>query len=184
MTVDVDEGKDKTYTVKLDSQPTDDVTVTVQNTKLLIATVNPGTLTFTPDNWKEAQMVTVTGKVMEGFDQIEDRVAVIRHVAQGGDYSLDEEEDLVTVTVLEVDTRGLTVSPTMIEVGEDGAESKYTVRLNDKPTGDVTVGFEFESELGIESIANLTFTATNWRKEQTVTIVSSMMMWISITTEK
>ena len=172
-TVSVDEGKDKTYTVKLNSQPTDDVTVTVQNTKLLIATVNPGTLAFTPDNWKEAQMVTVTGKVMEGYSTVS-RDAVIRHVAQGGDYSLDEDDDLVTVSVLDVDTRGLTVSPTMIEVGEDGAESKYTVRLNDKPTGEVTVSPELSSgDTGIESIPDLIFTVTNWREEQTVTIVSS-----------
>ena len=54
----VEEGKTTTYMVKLRTQPTGDVTVTVTAPSEL--TVDPATLTFTPDDWETAQAVTVT----------------------------------------------------------------------------------------------------------------------------
>ncbi|MFD2569251.1 putative Ig domain-containing protein [Spirosoma soli] len=51
-------GTTDTYTVALNSQPTSDVTVTINPGSQL--TVNPSTLTFTPSNYSTVQTVTVT----------------------------------------------------------------------------------------------------------------------------
>ena len=47
----ITEGRRKNYTIKLDSEPTSDVTVTVDLPANADFTVNPGTITFTPQSW-------------------------------------------------------------------------------------------------------------------------------------
>ena len=44
-------GRTDTYTVALNTEPTHDVTVTVTSGDAAVATVNPGTLTFTTSNY-------------------------------------------------------------------------------------------------------------------------------------
>ncbi len=61
----VTEGQTNTYTVRLDSEPTADVTVAITGhtgTDLALsgATLANDALTFTTDNWNTAQAVTVT----------------------------------------------------------------------------------------------------------------------------
>ena len=72
-----------TYTMKLDGQPTGNVTVTVASSNTSAATVAPGSLTFTPSNWSTAQPVTVTGRADSTRG---DRSATIRHTPSGGGY--------------------------------------------------------------------------------------------------
>ena len=50
----VDEGSTGTYTVKLDTEPTGNVTVTINDpTDNTDVTTDPATLTFTPQNWQD-----------------------------------------------------------------------------------------------------------------------------------
>ena len=58
----VDEGSTGTYTVKLDTQPSGDVTVTINDPSNTDVTADPATLTFTVQNWQTPQTVTVTAK--------------------------------------------------------------------------------------------------------------------------
>ena len=81
-----------TYTVKLGSQPTANVTLTLSRdtgsstTTPLNPTFSPSTLTFTSGNWSTAQTVTVT--VTTDTDGVDD-VVIIKHAAAStdGDYS-------------------------------------------------------------------------------------------------
>jgi hypothetical protein len=54
-------GGTDTFTVVLDSQPTNPVVLTVTSSDTGEATVSPTTLTFTPSNWSQPQTVTVAG---------------------------------------------------------------------------------------------------------------------------
>ena len=54
-------GGSATYTVVLNSQPEQDVTVTAASDDTTIATVTPATLTFTPATWDTPQTFTVSG---------------------------------------------------------------------------------------------------------------------------
>ena len=54
-------GGTDTFTVKLNSEPTADVTVAVSSLDTGEGTVSPNTLTFTTGNWNDNQTVTVTG---------------------------------------------------------------------------------------------------------------------------
>ena len=102
----VDEGSIAAYTVVLDSEPTDDVTVTPEVQGATDAEISVSeALTFTAQNWHVPQTVIVTA----GSD--DNRIsgsATITHTVTGGDY----EANGVTaapVPVAEADREGRTI---------------------------------------------------------------------------
>ncbi len=54
-------GGFSTFTVALNTLPSDDVTITVSSTDTTEGSVSPATLTFTQSNWNVPQNITVTG---------------------------------------------------------------------------------------------------------------------------
>ena len=79
----INEGSTGTYTVVLTSQPTDDVTVSVDDHPPGRATVSPTSLTFTADNWNTPQTVTISSTEDSNYL---DRWVILRHTATGNDY--------------------------------------------------------------------------------------------------
>ena len=81
------EGMNGMYSVVLTSQPTGDVTVTMDtdlaNTDLS-ATPSPTELTFTTLNWTQPQTVTVSAAV--DADAVDDPAVTLEHSVSGGDY--------------------------------------------------------------------------------------------------
>ena len=65
-------GGSGSFGVKLNTQPTGDVTVTAMSTNTTIVTVNPNSLTFTTANWGDEQIFDVTG-VNDDIDNQNDR---------------------------------------------------------------------------------------------------------------
>ena len=164
----VNEGGSGTYTVKLNTQPTSDVTVTVNDpTNNTDVTADPASLTFSTSNWATAQTVTVSAA--EDADLSRD-IATVTHTVAGGDYEAFAAPD-VAVVVTDNDTPGVTVSPTSMTVGE-GSTRRYTVTLNTLPAVDVTVTIvdpTDNTDVTAEP-ASLTFTTTDWATAQTVTV--------------
>ena len=75
-----------------------------------------------------------------------------------------------TATIVDDDDRGVTVSPTELQVTEGGSET-YTVVLRSEPTGDVTVEMAVSGDEDVTvSPESLTFTDSNWATGQTVTV--------------
>ena len=61
----IDEGGSGTYTVRLNTQPTGNVTVTINDPRdNSDVTAEPPTLTFNPNNWEDTQTVTVSAGMM------------------------------------------------------------------------------------------------------------------------
>ena len=164
-------GRTATYTVKLNTQPTGDVTITPSSSAESAATVS-GALTFTSSNWSTAQTVTVTG-VDDAVDQGDtDRTATISHTVSGGDYG-EVSAGSVSVSVTDDDTAGITVSVTQLTVTETagaGRTATYTVKLNTQPTGNVTITASSSDDSAATVSGALTFTSTNWSTVQTVTV--------------
>ena len=167
-----------TYTVRLTSEPTAAVTVTIgghADTDLTLSGVSASsTLTFTTTNWNSEQTVTV--KAGEDDDAYND-TATLTHTASGGDYK-DVTKDL-SVTVADDETASLVVTPTEIGVVEDSATgATYTVRLSHVPTVTVTVevGGHTGTDLtlsGLSAGSTLTFDSSNWNSPRTVTVTAS-----------
>ena len=115
----VTEGSNAKYTVVLDTQPSDDVTIAVSfaSGSDEDITVDKTSLSFTPDNWSMTQEVTVTAAV---DNDIEDDAAVLNHKASGGDYGEVTIADVV-VTVTDV-IGGVDVSAWLARYSRVGAD--------------------------------------------------------------
>ena len=163
----VAEGGSNTYTVRLSTQPTAQVTVAVTGQAGTDLTLAPASasLTFTTATWNTAQTVTVTAG--EDDDAAND-AATLLHTASGGDYA--GETASVAVTVTDDDDVGLTLSTTALGVTE-GDDGEYTVRLSTQPTATVTVAITGQAGTDLTlDVTSLTFTTATWNTAQTVTV--------------
>ena len=171
----VAEGGSGSYTVRLNTQPTSNVVISVTKTGSTDVTLdtdtgtsgNQTTLTFTPANWDTAQTVTVAAA--QDADAVND-AAAISHAVDASRSA--NEYDAVTiagvaVTVTDDETAGVTVSETTLTVAEGGSGS-YTVVLNLQPTSDVVINVTKSGSTDVTvSPATLTFTrATGARRRR------------------
>ena len=145
----IEEGNSDTYEVVLDTQPSSDVTVTINDPANPEITAEPASWTFTPDNWDEPRTVTVTAD--HDSDRIDEAAATITHtVTSTFDQYNDLSADSVTVTVTDDDVLSVAVSfeHSSYEVAEsddaftvDEKENEATVKvtLSDDPERTVDI---------------------------------------------
>ncbi len=178
----VNEGQSAPYTVVLDFQPDDDVTVDVTLPTGTDLTIDNDELTFTSANWDTAQRVTVTAA--QDDDRAND-VVTITHTVSGAEYGDDDQSttadnvdvDSVVVTVNDDDI-GITLSNTAITVAE-GAFADYEVSLGREPSGTVTVTLALSAGSGVTLSGStltgnvLTFTQDDWSTRQTVRVTAT-----------
>ncbi len=123
------------YAVKLNSEPTANVTVTITGHAGTDVTLTPSsaTLTFTPTTWNRLQKVTVSTE--HDADAVNDNVT-LTHTARGGDYDGETATVVVTVTDNEKEstTVNLSVNPDTVT---EGASRTVTVtgELDGAPRG-------------------------------------------------
>ena len=170
----VPEGSNVKYTVVLDTQPSEEVTISLSfaSGSDEDITVDKTSLTFTPDNWDAAQEVTVSAA--EDDDAL-NGVATIEHSASDGGYG-GVSVSSVTATEEDNDTAGVTVTPTALTVAEGGSAT-YTVVLDTQPSDDVTITVSFASgsdeDITVDK-TSLTFTPDNWSMAQEVTVSAAV----------
>ena len=132
------EGMNGMYSVVLTSQPTGDVTVTMDtdlaNTDLS-ATPSPTELTFTTLNWDQPQIVTVSAAV--DADAVDDPAVTLEHSVSGGDYG-GVTVSSVTVTIIEQTVPTLSVTGGS---AQEGASVDFVVTLSAQSSKAVTVGY-------------------------------------------
>ncbi|MCY4131696.1 MAG: hypothetical protein OXF39_03515 [Nitrospira sp.] len=129
----ITEGGSASYTVRLATQPTDDVSVIVSDHADTDLTPDKTNLAFTPMNWNDVQTVTVTAAA-DG-DAVDDTIT-LRHRALGGGYSAVQKNLAVTID----DT---TTAPTVTITGDsavsEGTAASFTVSANPTPAVNLTV---------------------------------------------
>ena len=164
----IDEGDNRTYTVKLATLPTGDVTVTIAGTSGTDLTLDKDELTFTTTTWNSPQTVRVTAD--EDTDKTDDR-ETLTHMASGGGYGGVNKS--LPVTVTDDDAPRLVLSRNSLTINEGGSGT-YTVRLGTVPTGDVTVtiGGTSGTDLSLNN-TTLTFDTNTWNSAQTVRVTAN-----------
>ena len=163
--LDIGEDGSETFTVRLATQPSADVSVSVTSGDPGAATVDLASLTFTTTDWGTAQTVTVSGVA---DDDGADESLSVGLSATGGDYA--GETASVAVSVTDDDIANLVVSESSLDIGEDGSET-FTVRLATQPSADVSVSVTSgDPGAATVDLASLTFTTTDWGTAQTVTV--------------
>ena len=138
----------------------------------MIAATNEGTgfVTFLANS---ATATLSVPTVDDADPEIDSRVEA-RIEAAAGRYRLGRPSR-GQVIVRNNDVRGVTLSMSALTVGE-GVTGAYTVRLNTRPTGNVTVTPRIATGSSSDvtfSPTNLTFRRNNWNTPQTVTVAAA-----------
>ena len=162
----VAEASEGDFTVKLATQPSASVTVSVSSDDTGAATLSTASLAFTATNWNTAQTVTVSG--VNDADTSDETVTVSL-AAQDGGYAGKMATVLVSVTD-DDDVAGVSVDPTAVTMNE-GESAEYTVVLDSEPSAAVTVTVGGTAGTGVSTDkTSLSFTTANWSEKQTVTV--------------
>ena len=161
----VEEGQTIDLDVKLNTQPTGNVTLTLAVPPELSA--DSSTLTFTTGNWSTVQTVMVTA--LDDDDAVADGAFTIGFAASGADYGGVMES--IALTVTEDDAVGVTFAPESLTVTEEGAAGTYTAVLTSAPTARVTVRPQAPAGSDVEiSPAFHRFTASNWNEPKSFSV--------------
>ena len=173
----INEGSTATYTVELDTMPSDPVTVTprieyttssVTSSELDISSATP--LTFTPSTWNKPQKVIITSTDDHVDTESNKSVQLFHDVLNYGD---GVRVDPVTVEIIDDDVVGVTISErtfTVTEAEGDRHSATYTVALGTKPSGPVTIiALEDKPKVDLWP-RGLVFDQGNWNIPKTVTI--------------
>ena len=169
-------GGAASYTVRLATQPSSDVTVTVaaQSESDAGLTASPSHLTFSASHWNRAQVVTISATEIEGAY----RQASFEHMASGGGYS--DVTGQVLANESDSGAKALAVSVDTLEVGE-GNTVTYTLHLASKPDSEValTIWRTGNADLRVDADplteddqTTLTFTPANWNIPRTITVTA------------
>jgi len=166
-------GTTATFTLTPFPAPMHDVTVPLSSSDTSEGTVS-ASVTL-PAGSAGSVTVTVTGV----NDDIDDG-DIVYSITTGDPTSADAYFNAlgagdvadVSVTNMDDDTRGITVSPTAgLATTEAGGTATLAVVLNSEPTGAVSIGISSDDPSeGTVSPATLTFTSSDWSQPQTVTV--------------
>ena len=172
-----EDGGTATFTVVLDTEPVQDVSITLTSNDLTESdTFNPTTLTFTPGDWDSPQTVTVTGK---DDDIVDGDIAYT--IVTSNTSSIDPKYISLAVNDVAIinednDNAGFIVTPTSLTTSETGTTATFTVVLTSEPATDaqdfvvvVNVASNNINE-GVVDVSSLTFTTADWDIPQTVTV--------------
>ena len=170
-TLNITEGAaGKTYNVRLRTQPSRDVTVTVEVESGGDSRVqkNTSSLTFTTADWNRNQAVQVFAEEKSGTATGQARIANTPPSSYGGS-AVD-----VTVNVADDDTDGCkaTVMPTRLTIDEgENDGGYYDVVLAASPAASVTITLDLTGDPSLSADRSaLTFTSRNWNTSHRVTI--------------
>lgn len=167
-------GATATFTVRLNSEPTADVSVSLSSSDTTEGTVSPASLIFTSLNWDTPQTVTVTGVndfLVDG--SIVYSIVLAAATSADGHYNTVNPSD-VSVTNTDNDIAGITVGAASGNTSESGGTANFTVVLDTKPTANVEIGVaSSDMTEGTALPVTLIFTTDNWDTPQTITVTGA-----------
>jgi len=165
-------GSTASFTLKLKSEPTANVVLSLSSSNTAEGLVSPSSLLFSRNNWSSPQTITVTG-VDDYYDNGSTPFNIIVGSPSTSDtnYSAKPVSTIIATNV-DNDTAGITIIASDNQTGENGDNGTLLVLLNSQPFGDVILGVTSDntSETTV-SPDNLTFTTSNWNTSQTVTLI-------------
>jgi hypothetical protein len=162
-------GPPVTFTIALASAPTADVTVGLSSTDPSQGSISPTLLTFTPANYNVPQTVTVTPVATSTATG--DVVYKINFSFASADPKYNGLSIApVTVTNKPV-SPGVTIAPLSLTTVEGGPAVPFTVKLNARPTANVTLNLSSgNTAKGTLDKTSLVFTPSNYASLQTVKV--------------
>ncbi|MCH8491516.1 MAG: hypothetical protein LAT81_16555, partial [Oceanicaulis sp.] len=169
-----EDGDTDQLSAVLNSRPTAEVTFTVQVSPPSEVSASLSSITFTPDNWNNPQVITITGL----NDSIKDgnQPFTVQLVSGSSSDSLYNglNSSIAHGINLDNDTASIvvnTTAPLPYTTSEDGTSITFRVRLSSEPTHPVTIPVYSLNPLeGQPNTANLVFNSGNWNVEQNLVV--------------
>ena len=165
-------GGSSEFTVVLDSQPLSDVVLAITSSDEKEGAPTPTSLTFTAENWNEAQTVAVVGQDDDVVDgQVEYTIQVSVGETSDGKYANLTSQSFGLSNV-DNDTAGITVvAPSLLETTEAGGQSTFTIVLDSQPRHNVSIDLSSSNaQEGVVTPASVTFTPGTWNQPRTITV--------------
>ena len=169
----VTEGREAAFTLSRVGYTDVDLTVTVSVTQVgdFISAAAPTSAIF------DANDTTATLVVATEDDSVDEGNGSVTATLQPGSGYVVGADDDATVSIIDDDAAGVTISRETLTVVEgDTTGDSYTVQLNTQPSGDVTVAISGHASTDLTlsgptlSANKLTFTVDTWSAAQTVTV--------------
>ncbi|MGK5093877.1 Calx-beta domain-containing protein, partial [Deltaproteobacteria bacterium TL4] len=165
------EGK-ATFTIRLNSKPSEKISLMISSSDTTEGNASPESISFTPENWNALQTITVTGVddgLQDGNQPYTIRLHRVETTSLQNDYNLEPGE--VAVVNIDDETAGFTLSGISGNTTESGATATFTLKLNSKPTDDVSLALTSNDPgEGTSTPASLIFTQENWNAEQIIQV--------------
>ena len=166
----IEEGASRTYTVVLTSKPSRDVVVEVERRGDQDVVPQPDSLTFDDSDWNEPQTVSV--QTLQDPDAVND-TAILAHSAASSDTSYGGlAVPDVSVSVIDDDSTGVSVSPQELSIQEGDSET-FTVVLTSKPSAEVHLSLRSNNSDISTLPVSLTFSPATWSTTQEVSVTVS-----------
>ncbi len=163
------------FTVVLNSQPTQSVVIGLSSGDASEGSVSPSALTFTAADWSTPRVVTVSA-VDDNIDDGDIAYSIVTAAASSNDilYNGMAVAD-VGVTNLDDDTVGISVNPVGgATTSEAGGAVSFDVVLGSEPTSAVTIAVSSSNTSeGTVSPGLLLFDSSNWNATQRVTVTGA-----------
>ncbi|AFZ52752.1 FG-GAP-like repeat-containing protein [Cyanobacterium aponinum] len=149
-----------TFTVALNQQPSQNVTVTLRDA--LNNNASGGSLTFTPENWQSPQNLTLTNLTANNSDDFNYQITAVTDSQDSNYQNQTLNFPIVTNTLNTTITSVLTT---------EGEEDILLVKLTSQPSSNVTLSFsEIDATENSFSTNTLTFTPDNWNSYQNINV--------------
>lgn len=162
-------GATDTFTVVLDSEPANNVVITLtRETEDILLSI--AELTFTPDNWATPQTVTVTANNDALDEELETSNISFAVDSTDPNYEAFVVADLTT-NIVDNDLAGVSVDG-VVAIAEGGATGTYTIVLTTLPADTVTITLATADGETTAAPSPLTFTVANWNTPQEVTVTA------------
>lgn len=155
-----------TYSITLDAEPTQMVTVSIEVDSPI--SVEPSSLQFRPDNWDQAQLVTITTL---DDSEITESVGPIRHRIISNDpaYSKASIGDVI-LTYVDNDHPGVNLTAANPLQTLEGHTLTYELSLNTAPEAQVTIALNVDdTQVSVEP-KFITLDETNWNQPQQISV--------------
>ena len=166
-------GAADSFTVVLSAEPVADVIFNVTTSADDRLTVEPTTLTLTPENWDSPQLISVSATDNSTIDGELSVDIVVQPTANSAFGFRNLTEQTVAAVITDNDAAGFSLSETTVSVSETNTTNTFTVVLDAQPQSNVVVSVSHPAEGDLEITPNtLTFTPLDWNAPQTVSAVA------------
>ena len=167
------EGGAAAIVVRLSHEPSGDVVLNLEQSDLSWITVDgdtdrlgrQSTATFTPLNWNQGRKIHI---IASSDENAGDESGILRFTATGGSY--DGVSANLSVSVSDPDINEILTTGLQSPIYLEGNDYTLGVRLKSRPTGSVTLSVAADDDILVFRPSSLTFTPTNWKKVQKMTL--------------